>query len=184
MQLRPFPLTETECVRTLLRARTMPLHQRLEAMVEGAGYFDDRHGYVEWLRMMAQIHLRFATDYDIGAQNLGLCPASAFLLDALASDLGDALPLPPPPSLNARQSIGVAYVFEGSAMGARLIERRLAGLPDAPTCYLDSLVSTSRKRWPQTKAALASLRADPKPIIAGANEVFGALLAAAEENRT
>jgi heme oxygenase len=175
-------LQQNETLRDELRARCMPAHERLEALVEGAGYFDTPQRYRGWLAVMYDMHLNLAAGYDAGAAALGMTQVSKDLLMALLQDLGRS-DVPELPQRNADETgIGVAYVFEGSAMGGRLLQRRVAQMVGAPSRYIDLLVETSKTRWPFMKEALNAFQGDPDPIVSEAMKTFEALFAGFEED--
>lgn len=165
-------------LRVALRNASMPAHARLEALVEGRGYFDDLAAYRRWLSVMFEMHRAYAMAHDNGARALGLAPMSQALLVALAQDLG-AHPKYNEPFKEA-DGIGVAYVFEGSAMGGRLLQRRLRQIPHAPTGYLNVLVETSGARWPAIKSALSGYEGDADNVVAEAIATFDAVYDAFE----
>jgi len=170
-----------DSLRSALRHRTQTLHETVEQRVEAARYFESSAGYQIWLAQMQHLHARYAKDYDIGAESLGMAPMSQNLEEALARDTGAVVPPASRAVLPRDHAIGVVYVFEGSAMGGRLLQRRLAEMAPVPTAYLDELVEASRTRWPQFKAACDRVKAaDHDAAVAGAIEVFGTLRAMVE----
>jgi heme oxygenase len=174
----------TEDLRTALKRETAPLHLRLETRMATLGTFDTPAAYSAWLIQMQRLHALFARDHDAGAEQLGLDPLSADLMKALASDTGIDVPAAPRSCVPDAHAIGVAYVFEGSAVGGRLLMRRKACLGDVPEAYLRLLVARSYARWPTAGRRLETLcaRADVGAIH-GARIVFKAFLRAFEALR-
>jgi heme oxygenase len=175
----------TEDLRTALKRETAPLHHRLEARMEALGTFETPHAYTAWLVQMQRLHALFACDHDTGARQLGLEPVSGDLMRALAADTGIDLPAGTRPCVPATHAIGAAYVFEGSAIGGRLLMRRKTSLGKVPEAYLRFLVQRSYARWPIAKAGLESLsaRVDGGAVY-GARIVFEAFLKAFGAPRT
>lgn len=163
-------------LRHALRAETSALHQELEKTVEARGSFASAESYKDWLLIMQQLHSLFAADYDAGCAALGLPKMAALLGEALALDTGVDLPACGKRHLPVGSEIGVAYVFEGSALGARLLLRRTAALAPVPLDYLSTLVAESHDRWPLVKQRCAGQNvagpASADPVIAGACTVF------------
>ena len=159
-------------LRDALRLQCMDIHMQVEEAVTAGAYFASLEGYRRWLGIMRQVHAEFAHACDTGSEALGLEPVSGALLQALKADLGGGLCPVGKARTHKSAAIGVAYVFEGSAMGARLLQRRIADLEGAPTAYLDLLVTLSRLRWPATQGALAMYPGPQEAVVAGALEVF------------
>jgi len=171
-----------------LRAQTMPRHARLETVVEAGDFFDTPSRFGLWLEVMYNVHAAFAEAHDAGAARLGVAPCSDHLMQALKADIADqpdiglqqrlriaSLARGLQTGLEKAQAIGVAYVWEGSAMGARLLQRRMARHPTTATRYLDLLAVTSAQRWQAVRAALETCDASHARVIDGANRVFEAL---------
>lgn len=169
-------------LRDALRRETAPLHALLEQRVNAAGYFNTPQAYLRWLCVMQTLHARFAEDYDAGSRRLGLAPLSAPLAAALAQDIGANPASSASCPLSCTDLRGVAYVFEGSAVGARLLLRNLAALDPVPNNYLRTLVAASARRWPRVKAQCARIElggpAETHGAVTAARSVFEAFLEA------
>lgn len=176
----------TANLRDALRHETAPLHDQLERRVRDAGCFETARAYRQWLRKMHRLHAHFGADHDEGCRRLGLVPLSARLCAALSQDVGLPVAATAPGRLSGADPRGVAYVFEGSAQGARLLLRSLEPLEPVPDAYLRTLVAASASRWPRVKAecartGLAGPASHDAAVIA-ARSVFDAFLAAFAED--
>jgi len=175
MSVRCIEKIRPNTLREILRDETLQRHIALEQRVEQGGFFETAQGYQRWLEMMHNVHARYAVAMDRGAVALGLDPISSRLRHALSQDTGLARSDTSGTDLDEATSIGVAYVFEGSAMGARVLRRRLKGLGSVSRCYIDALLIDSSQRWPQCKSALLSQPPDDGRALRGALEVFDTL---------
>ncbi len=122
--------------RERLKEATLDIHRRLERVVDGQGFFEDGARYGKWLLASAQFHraafsrLCAATVAEsVGAQTL---EKRLTLLDLDLKDLniesdashkarGD-------PNYDSTETLGVLYVTEGAALGARLLVLRARAL--------------------------------------------------------
>jgi len=81
--------------------------------------------------------------------------------------------------------LGMRYVLEGSNNGNRFIARAIrAGLPGAPTRYLDPYGEAQRPRWVQFKADMDAVgfeAGQQDRIVAAAQEMFAAIGALSRE---
>ncbi|MFT4012204.1 MAG: biliverdin-producing heme oxygenase [Paracoccus sp. (in: a-proteobacteria)] len=165
-------------LRHSLMNRTRDLHRRLD---QGLGEFAAPQDYHAYLR--GSFAFRTALEAVLPlAQGWPMLALS----QSLRADLGD-LDLDPPeppraPELAATHSAlaGALYVIEGSALGARVLQRRAQALgfgPDHGARHLD-LQTRDRARWPQFLAWLESQPADEDQAVASANAVFALALAA------
>jgi heme oxygenase len=119
-----------------LKDLTAAAHARLDTHVDQAGFFASQRGYRQYL--LATWHARADLEAQLDRSNA----ASVFplwpqrrLRDLLLRDLADIGPpdheraaTPEDPPLHVAAMLGTLYVLEGSALGARLIERRVAHL--------------------------------------------------------
>lgn len=81
------------------------------------------------------------------------------------------------PSESVETSWGVAYVLEGSSMGARYIVRQVesnnASNPQAlPTAFLTCVATESYERWPKFTEALDRSNCQPDPTVEVACQTF------------
>ena len=120
-----------QTARQLLRESTHAAHQRLEDLVEAGGYFDTQAGYLNWLDRMLAVHTEYLHPINQGARLCGLLPNGQTLVAALRADLGRTMNTPviePEIAGHPVDALGALYVFEGSALGGKLLLRRLDGL--------------------------------------------------------
>ncbi|PZQ22961.1 MAG: hypothetical protein DI569_05900 [Sphingopyxis macrogoltabida] len=158
--------------RTALRAHTSDRHARLDSAV---GLFDTAEQYGAYLD--ASYRFRKATEWALrDFAGWSVAPLAGLIGDDLA-DLGRGVPaatgLPPPP--DDAFALGMAYVLEGSALGARLLERRAAGLgfdERHGARHLAAQISDKR-RWPDFLARLEAVQPGARDdVIAGAASTF------------
>ncbi len=139
--------------RATLRARTSPAHEALDKMI---GPFDSPASYRRYLQGMAAFRAAveatlFMADWPAALsdwQNERLSPLIAQDLD----DLDLAVPTFSAPSfggLNTEDLLGMLYVLEGSALGARLLYKRAQALGYGETFGARHLAVQSRQsgRW-------------------------------------
>ncbi|MGY0505779.1 biliverdin-producing heme oxygenase [Luteimonas sp. e5] len=137
-----------------LRAATAHDHARVDACFPDG--LADAASYRRYLRGMQVL---LAT---LGEADPGLAEDFAGLLEALRQDLGHSVPasLPPAPRIPcAMARLGVRYVIDGSALGARLLLRQVHALgpnAGAGTAFLAYHVERSQQAWPALQHALAS----------------------------
>lgn len=146
-----------QTARQVLRESTHAAHQRLEDLVEAGGYFETQAGYLNWLDRMLAVHTEYLLPTTQGARLCGLLPNGQTLIAALRSDLGRTMNMPviePEMAGHPADALGALYVFEGSALGGKLLLRRLDGLAGVPQRYLTLLTEHSRTRWPAVLATL------------------------------
>ena len=122
--------------RQLLRRATAAAHRKLDALIDGAGLLNSRARYEDYLR--ATWAARWPDEQALELSNVGelytawphrrLC---AFLSEDLF-DVSHARPVDPawvlPGRLCKARSLGVLYVLEGSALGARVLAPRAAAI--------------------------------------------------------
>ena len=143
-----------------LRAASAPDHARVDAcfprgLEDAATYRRYLRGMHGLLSALARACPRLADEY-------------APMREALAADLealGSTPPAPPglPPITDEAARLGARYVIEGSAMGARLLQRqaeRLGHGPGPGGRFLAYHVARGEHAWPALKSALARLDAD------------------------
>jgi heme oxygenase len=174
-----------ESLRSLLRTRTAATHERLDAKV---GHFSDIASYSSF----AWHSLRFRAAMEPALAR----PVNGWSVDPLSAlirldlrDLGTAVPTDDrtAPWFDAPQSIGAAYVIEGSALGARLLLRRAAalGLNDTFGARHLARQSADHGRWRDFLAVLDAVPAtDHQAVLAGAHTAFDFALAIYSEQVT
>lgn len=178
--------SEEHSIRLTLRRSVDREHEATERLVEGMRIFSHRDNYLFWLQAMRSTHLRFSDATDAVATRFNLQPISHLLLAALDEDISrlcsrlhvsEMSPYrPPSPSAD----VGIAYVLEGSGMGARLLERRAKHARIANRQYISLLSATSCERWPHFKTALEHTSLDMVEATAAARAVFAFLRKALE----
>jgi heme oxygenase len=160
-------------LRAALRARTSHQHERLDRAV---GLFDTREQYAAFL--LGSRRFRAATEDALDGKGGWQVEQLSDLIDADLSDLGRSpgasVRFPVVPSSEAF-ALGVAYVLEGSALGARLLARRAADLGfDSEHGARHLARQTGDKdRWNRFLGALDAVEpADREEVIAGAASAF------------
>lgn len=125
-------------LRYRLRAATADVHAELDAVSESAGFFDNRAAYAGYL--VATLQARRSIELGLDAchveQIFAMWPARR-IIAALAADIADlggptAGPDAAALDYSPAAALGALYVLEGSALGARLLERRAAALGMTP----------------------------------------------------
>lgn len=121
----------TSDIRWFLRAQTADVHAALDSLI---GQFDDQQGYLRYLeglfRFRAPVERALsALDWPEGA---GVFQPSR-LARAIGADIGDLGAKPPMArevrlDLSAAGLLGVLYVLEGAALGARVLVKRAEAL--------------------------------------------------------
>jgi len=119
-----------------LKQATLALHRRVEQIVDARGYFADRSAYGRWLLASLAFHR---------AAYARVCPATvahclgaegiARRFDSLERDLADLRIAVPPGAevaiiggADTAETLGVLYVTEGAALGARVLYTRVRDL--------------------------------------------------------
>ena len=135
-------LTDGSQRRQRLRRATQPAHARLDALINDAGFLQDQRRYARYLeatwtaRKPAELSLDAAD-----AATLYAAWPERRVCEALSQDIADVArsrPVEdlnwsrPRPRLSAGQTLGILYVLEGSALGARLLERRAVAIGMTP----------------------------------------------------
>ncbi|MBS7457057.1 biliverdin-producing heme oxygenase [Coralloluteibacterium stylophorae] len=139
-----------------LRAQTQAPHERAEALADALGATTTLDGYRAFLRAMHRFHRRAEAGLDRAeAERLlpGWAPQRrASLIAADLRALGDADDDAPLPALaidGAGAALGLLYVVEGSALGARMLlpQVRALGAPaDRATSFLERHAAAP-ERW-------------------------------------
>lgn len=140
-------------LRSVLRNRTAALHEQLDRFV---GEFSSRADYADYV---ANTH-RFRSAVEANLPQSDLWHVTS-LADALTSDLAD---LNRAPKLHGESvdlgtsanALGVFYVLEGSAVGARLLLRRAKeiGMSETSGARHLALQAGDTARWPRFLALL------------------------------
>lgn len=181
--------------RFVLRDAVMADHMRTEAVVEAAQVFAHPDHYTAWLRAMYALHLYAAPCVDGAAQAFGLPLRSAAHLAALETDIAimqgqtahgvhpvaQGVPVAPV-SLDAQ--IGVAYVIEGSGLGAQVLVRRAQAADGLSHHYLTMLCAEIKTRWPAFVTGLEAQDLDLDVASAAARQTFGVLQDALHKGQT
>ncbi|MEF2073385.1 biliverdin-producing heme oxygenase [Consotaella aegiceratis] len=194
MRKSDFPIDSTDSVRALrgaLRTETRTLHDRLDQTFEGIEKLPSRADYVDFLRLNQACYSQI--DPILAASTLQKA-APDLITPARAQALGDDLSQLDEPAFEAApfelatpdlpQALGIAYVAEGSRLGARYIRvsmEKHAALqrhPDIPTRFLDEAASRDG-RWDMVAALLQDndfTSADEQRCIAAARQTFAYFL--------
>ena len=210
--INPEQLPERRGAKAFLRAETAGLHARAEAAFEANYALAAPQGIQRFLTCMLGAYRRFGAECDRGSQLACIECRSAELIDALRREVGSE-PAREPASeprwepgiepevgrlpdmaavagLSAHSdaySLGAAYVFEGSAMGAAILKKKIdvAGLP-LPR-YLSLLTQSSASRWPRFAKTLdvhmesqVNVNVQADQMLTGAVDVFTHLINDAE----
>ena len=119
-----------------LRFVTLQAHARIDALVETAGYFGEREKYAAYLKATwrARRPMEFALDR-FGAESLFTIWPHRTIGPALRADYRDVSGCEPPDGekeamiiITSAQALGILYVLEGSALGARILTPRASAL--------------------------------------------------------
>lgn len=165
-------------LRSVLRHNTQNEHDRLDALI---GNFSDLASY----RSFLVGSFRFRKSIEATTAAIGFWQAD-LLLDELAQDLdrlgGDTIPLPTAamPADTRAEQLGLLYVLEGSALGARLLVRRAEtlGLSAAHGARHLTMQVRDPGRWRRFLDLLESQEdIDPALAVRGAQSCFSAALA-------
>jgi heme oxygenase len=172
-----------------LRAQTRPLHDRLEAIVDGARLmkppFDQPH-YARLLRAHLAFNLSVNEQFASGMPFEVRIPAwpEADRVTALKEDLkaldvnaaGEGMPAMPLAE-NAAFVAGLCYVAEGAAMGNQMIYKALLQHPEFAALGADRYMQQSKAglsgRWKAFQQVLGHyLKVSEESVIAGAKAGF------------
>lgn len=164
---------QQDSIRSALRSHTADQHQKLD---DAVGVFDTIEGYARFVR---QSHSFRAAIEDIIPSSVDwtVIRLSGLLANDL-DDLGeapDAQILFPAALPDPGYWLGVAYVLEGSALGARLLVRRASALGFSATRGARhlSVQAETGSRWRDFQARLdAAPVAAHQAMLAGAAAAF------------
>ncbi len=143
-----------------LRQTTAGTHTRLDADLHACGAFGDPRAAARMLVATARVLVPLEARYEarLGLVPRGGAPVEALLADDLARLGHPELDRPGPAVSGTHSWLAVAYVVEGSALGAPTVQRELArgglGASAVVARVLDPAVT--RQRW---QALLKALRA-------------------------
>lgn len=134
-----------------------------------------------FLQCMLDAQVHFHAEHDQASTLAGLECESYRLICALENDLDLARsPLPQNSNKGDSFSLGVGYVFEGSALGAKIIQKRLTesglGCPE----YLSSITAGDTSRWPRFLSTLNACTAQEE-MLTGAKTAFNYIIAQGEK---
>lgn len=169
-------------IRQILREQTGPLHRSLDEIVGRCPPFESEANYEIYLRSMQQLYRTFQSVLDWTADQARL-PQAAQLVVACIDDDVASMNVDVPPleaaaleidGFSESQKWGIAYVMEGSSMGASFMIRIASEKLPAPigTKFLERLASDSKNRWPEFISALDASGCEENDAINGANIAF------------
>lgn len=162
-------------IRTFLKDRTATLHARSEESFERKAPIETPEGLRHFLGCMLEAHLKFRGAFDRSAELAGLPPKSDTLIAALLSDTGrgrDAEEKASSVPSDDAACLGVGYVFEGSALGAGILRKRLKRAGIATPEYLELMADTTKSRWPRYVEALDTCAFQGDAVLKGAEMTF------------
>jgi len=159
--------------RQRLRRATQVAHTRLDALITDAGFLENRQQYRRYLEATwtARKPVELSLDASDAATLYAAWPERS-VCDALSQDIDDITPNRPVgphwgrPSapLSPGQMLGILYVLEGSALGAQLLEQRVAAIGMTPAFGARHMArQTSQPRgWTEFVAVLENTKLDPQ----------------------
>lgn len=168
-------------VRSLLKEQTSALHHKAESALESKARIESAHGLSNFLKCMLRAHSHFRTNCDRASELAGLEKQSKRLIYALQSDLNVSVEIPKDTQANDDCfSLGVGYVFEGSALGASILRKRLTTSGLAHPNYLCVVTETSKIRWPQFIKYIDTCE-NTDTVVLGAQQAFEFIIEHAEQ---
>lgn len=185
-------------LRSILREKTKSAHESLDGSMATLDPFSSTIGYAIYLSGMHHLYTQNAGDLLWTSRESGLqdntrdlCMLIEKDLDALSMAVAkiqnsqaqvdragtEACRAASSPEVSMEKSWGVAYVIEGSSMGARHIVRQVesnnaSNSPTLPTAFLASVATESYERWPKFTAALDESNCESTETVAAACETF------------
>lgn len=121
--------------RFALKRATDAAHQRVEGIVQSAGMFSSLDGYRRFLAASYEMRARFERLLDLnGAADAWPDWPGRRIAGLVAEDIADLGGEMHPPAENLQETLstaellGVLYVLEGSALGARVLVKSVADL--------------------------------------------------------
>jgi heme oxygenase (biliverdin-IX-beta and delta-forming) len=173
--------------RSRLRSATADAHDRLDSIVDAAGFFDDRTLYAVYLQATWRARHPIEMALTRGRAILSLTEVPyRVIAPALCADIFDITGSPPSEEANtavmsyadtAAQALGIIYVLEGSALGARVLARRASALgmgPDFGARHL-AMQMAAPGAWKTFLVMLEAVALDSQQeaaCVAGAIETF------------
>lgn len=160
----------TASLRSALRERTAPLHQKLDAQV---GEFTTKDDYADYV--MRSYLFRSAIEPRLAGVDRWDWPPLAETLAEDLTDLGRSVPVLAPvdaaPASGAER-LGLLYVLEGSSVGARLLLRRAKAIGFSEEFGARHLgrQAGSPGRWPQFLELLEAAPAAEHEYVIRASE--------------
>lgn len=129
---------------------------------------------------MLAAHTRFRAECDLASQCAGLPSRSDNLIHSLIEDLAyQPCEQRPVAECDKDFSMGVGYVFEGSAVGASILIKRLAKSGLNCPSYLTQLATPLSKRWLPYTQQLEGIE-NTGAALAGASAAFEFIIDRAE----
>lgn len=176
-------------LRDFLRAETAEAHLRSEQSLGGVeAVRGQQEAYRRFLRCMLYAHARWAEVQDHGSRLSGLPVRSAAIAQALLKDLAqsgeadvEVAHRPGLPPAAPELAWGASYVFEGGAMGARvLLAAARRAHASRAVAYLDLLAANAGERWPRFVTRLDAQRLDRERVLRAALAAFASVENAAQ----
>ncbi|NGP18068.1 biliverdin-producing heme oxygenase [Devosia aurantiaca] len=158
-------------LRAALRDHTAHTHQQLDALV---GEFANAEQYTAFV--LSSFRFRSATEG--AASGSGVWEPLALVKDLRddLDDLGAAVPSTEAPlEMTTRsEKLGALYVLEGSALGARLLQKRAEAIGFTPDFGARHLAQQTgdNGRWKRFLAVLEDPHLDKNAVLAAAQRVF------------
>ena len=181
-------------LRDSLRSKTKDAHQDLDDFVAAMKVFDSASRYRVFLLGMNRLYQAFGNEVDWASTQIGVSPSSEKLVSNIQTDgafTSEELKWNDEKSRerlaglsivdNEACNLGVAYVLEGSAMGARFMVKaaeKMIELNSSKTAkpmgatYLQTLAQDSYDRWPKFVEALNSADCNADVAVESADQVF------------
>ena len=181
-------------LRDSLRSKTKVAHQDLDDFVGAMKVFDTATKYRVFLLGMNRLYQAFGNELDWTSAKIKVFPSSAKLVGNIKSDgaftteelqWNDTKSHDQLANLAIADDVackwGVAYVLEGSAMGARYMVKSAEKLvashnlkmaDSIGATYLQTLAEESYVRWPKFTEALNQVECDSSVAVKSAEQVF------------
>ena len=181
-------VVEPELTHRVVRERTAACHQQLDKLLSNELDLYTPAGYRAFLTLMLRARCRYGATLATAATHAKLPDTNSLLCQALREDLavlaGDAAVQissrvdPEFRQSGVSEAAGVLYVFEGAALGARFVLKRIQAGPFAKLqlAYLSCLAGRSASRWRAVTHYLDTAVLDKCQLVAAANDVFATLI--------
>jgi len=192
----PSPAAAPPSLSCLLRARTAPLHRRIEALLRLPGAVRDRDGYIAWLGRILGCYEPLERSLVLFPEweALGVAVPSRWHTRCLVSDLAglgaepDDVPrmqiqmVPDLPTF--AHALGALYVLEGATLGGSVIlrdlEARIGSAIAGATSFFGGRGDAVGPMWRSFQAALDGFgREQPQrrpDVVIGGERTFQAML--------